>query len=107
MESKDLMFGQTSPDDFLMKAQGVISDVLHFIVENKDSDDKEKKDAARAAMALVCLDNLMKSQVIKALAKDIAENIESEHRGGGRILIVSREAYLFRSQPARNRRLAA
>lgn len=105
MESKDLMFGQTSPDD-LMKAQGVISDVLHFIVENKDSDDKEKKDAARAAMVLVCLDNLMKSQIIKSLAKDIAENIESEHRGG-QIMIVSREAYLFRSQPARNRRLAA
>lgn len=82
MESKDLMFGQTSPDD-LMKAQGVISDVLNFIVENKDSDDKEKKDAARAAMAIVCIDNLMKSHIITALAKDIAENIESEHRGGG------------------------
>lgn len=81
MESKDLMFGQTSPDD-LLKAQSVISDVLQFIVKNKDSDDKEKKDAARAAMAMVCLDNLMKSQIINALAKDISENIESEHRGG-------------------------
>lgn len=75
------MFGQTSPDD-LMKAQGVISDVLQFIVKNKDSDDKEKKDAARAAMAIVFIDNLMKSHIITALAKDIAENIASEHRGG-------------------------
>lgn len=71
------MFGEVSAEQ-LVAAQGTIADVLRFIVDNKDSDDKDKKSAARAAMALICLDSMMTHSIITSLAKDISKSIERE-----------------------------
>ena len=77
MEKKELMFGEISAKE-LAEAQKTVLEVIRFIVDNKDSYDKDKKSAAHAAMAMSCLDQIMTSGIISSLSKEIADDIESE-----------------------------
>lgn len=77
MEKKKLMFGEISAVE-LAEAQKTVLNVIRFIVDNKDSCDKDKKDAARAAMGLICLDKLMTDNIISSLSKEMADDIESD-----------------------------
>lgn len=77
MEKKELMFGEISVGA-LADAQNTILEVIHFILDNKDSQDKDKKSAARTALALICLDQIMTFDLIKQLSKEMSDDIESE-----------------------------
>lgn len=79
MEKKELMFGEISAEE-LAEAQKTVLNVVRFIMDNKDSYDKDKKSAARAAMAMICLDQIMTSSIISSLAKEISDDIESEQQ---------------------------
>ncbi len=79
MEKKEIMFGEISAVE-LAKAQQTVLNVIRFIVDNKDSYDEDKKSAARTAMALICLDQIMTSGIISSLAKEISDCIESEQQ---------------------------
>ena len=83
MEKNEFMFGNISSDK-LIEAQGVIIDVMHFVEKNKDSDDPEARKAAKTAMCILAIDDMMRRPVMSMLAKSMVEQIEAEKsdRGG-------------------------
>ena len=72
-----MMFGEISAEE-LSKAQDTIAKVLHFICEKKDSKNADEKSAARAALALICLDHILSHELISMLAKDMSDSINEE-----------------------------
>lgn len=83
MEKNEFMFGNISSDK-LIEAQGVIMDVMHFVEKNKDSDDPEARKAAKTAMCILAIDDMMRRPVMNMLAESMVEQInsEKENRGG-------------------------
>lgn len=76
----NITFGEITLDQ-LLEAQRIISKVVKFVIENRDSDDGEKKKLAKMALASVVIDDMMKRPVISSLVREEAEKIEKKKNG--------------------------
>ena len=105
MEKNEVMFGNISTDK-LIEAQGVIMDVMHFVEQNKDSDDPEARKAAKTAMCILAIDDMMRRPVMNMLAKSMVEQINAEKsdRGGQLVILLPQEVSLSLFQRVTNRK---
>lgn len=105
MEKNEFMFGNISSDK-LIEAQGVIMDVMHFVEKNKDSDDPEARKAAKTAMCILAIDDMMRRPVMNMLAESMVEQInsEKENRGGQLVILLPQEVSLSLFQRVINRK---
>lgn len=74
------MFGEISVEK-LIEAQKTVSGVIQFIIDNKDSDDAEKRSSARMALAFICVDHLMTHSAVMSLAAQENKRMEREKAG--------------------------
>lgn len=69
-----IKFGEVTMGQ-LLDAFGVVSDVLKFIQENRQSTDIEAKETARMAFTVVMIDDMVKHRIVAEIARDEAEKI--------------------------------